>query len=62
MSPVEAVNVLKQASGKMSGLSVAECRMFDHALMTIEKYLLAEKVVDQHVNASAEMAAKQERP
>jgi hypothetical protein len=40
MSPIEAINYLQRLSGKMTGLTVAECRAYDNALTVIEAHLL----------------------
>lgn len=39
MSPLEALDFIKRASGKMGGLNVAECRVFDNCLSVLEQYL-----------------------
>lgn len=39
MNPISAINFLTRLSEKMTGLSVAECRIFDMALAVLTKHL-----------------------
>lgn len=39
ISAVDAINNLKNLSNKMAGLSVQECRIFDHSLGVIETFI-----------------------